>query len=154
MKQKMNNYKQKPHTLKLFCFVVCWMKFFTIQKCILKSQFILFSMYLSLWCLHRYRKSQNRLLKVCYVPATSAVLIAFFSSFLLLPLTVLIKQTRQAVHTIKQSIYLDVYGLVPVFFINKMKYRILSSIVRTFLHWKWCWNIPCTLYTEGSWQRV
>jgi hypothetical protein len=30
---------------------------------------------------HRYRKSQNRLLKVCYVPATSAVLIAFFSSF-------------------------------------------------------------------------
>jgi hypothetical protein len=31
---------------------------------------------------HRYRKSLNRLLKVCYVPATSAVLIAFFSSFL------------------------------------------------------------------------
>jgi len=30
---------------------------------------------------HRYRKSLNRLLKVCYVPATSAVLIAFFSSF-------------------------------------------------------------------------
>ncbi len=29
---------------------------------------------------HRYRKSLNRLLKVCYVPATSAVLIAFFSS--------------------------------------------------------------------------
>jgi len=21
-------------------------------------------------------------------------------------------------------------------------YHILSSIVRTFLHWKWCWNIP------------
>jgi hypothetical protein len=30
---------------------------------------------------HRYRKSLNRLLKVCYVSATSAVLIAFFSSF-------------------------------------------------------------------------
>jgi hypothetical protein len=30
---------------------------------------------------HRYQKSLNRLLKVCYVPATSAVLIAFFSSF-------------------------------------------------------------------------
>jgi hypothetical protein len=26
------------------------------------------------------------------------------------PLTVLMKQTRQAVHAIKQSIYLDVYG--------------------------------------------
>jgi hypothetical protein len=30
---------------------------------------------------HRYRKSLNRLLKVCYVPASSSVLIAFFSSF-------------------------------------------------------------------------
>jgi hypothetical protein len=30
---------------------------------------------------HRYRKSLNRLLKVCYVPATSAVLVAFFSYF-------------------------------------------------------------------------
>ncbi len=30
---------------------------------------------------HRYQKSLNRLLKVCYAPATSAVLIAFFSSF-------------------------------------------------------------------------
>jgi hypothetical protein len=30
---------------------------------------------------HRYQKSLNRLLKVCNVPATSAVLIAFFSSF-------------------------------------------------------------------------
>ncbi len=32
-------------------------------------------------CTHRYRKSLNRLLKVCYVPAISAVLITFFSSF-------------------------------------------------------------------------
>ncbi len=30
---------------------------------------------------HRHWKSLNRLLKVCYVPATSTVLIAFFSSF-------------------------------------------------------------------------
>ena len=60
---------------------------------------------------HRYRKSLNRLLKVCYVPATSADLIAFFFSFLLRPLTVLMKQTRQPVHAVKQSIYLDVYGL-------------------------------------------
>jgi hypothetical protein len=58
---------------------------------------------------HRYRKSLNRLLKVCYVPATSAVLIAFFSSFLLQSLTVLMKQTRQPVRAVKQSIYLDVY---------------------------------------------
>ncbi len=32
-------------------------------------------------------------------------------------------------------------------------YCILSSIVHTFLHWKWCWNIPCALYMEGSWER-
>ncbi len=30
---------------------------------------------------HRNRKSLNRLLKVCYVPATSIDLIAFFSCF-------------------------------------------------------------------------
>ncbi len=59
---------------------------------------------------HRYRKSLCRLHKVCYVPANGAVLIAFFSSLLLRPLTVLMKQTRQAVHAVKQSIYLDVYS--------------------------------------------
>ncbi len=52
---------------------------------------------------HRYRKSQNRLLKVCCVPATSAGLprVSFFFSFLFFllqwPFTVLIKQTRHAV---------------------------------------------------------
>jgi hypothetical protein len=56
---------------------------------------------------------QNRLLKV-YVPTTSAALpwVSFFFSFLFLllqPLTVLVKQTRQAVRAIKQSIFLDVY---------------------------------------------
>jgi len=59
---------------------------------------------------HRYRKSLNRLLKVCCVSATRTVLIAFFSSFLLQPLTVLMNQTRQPVCAVKQSIYLDVYG--------------------------------------------
>ncbi len=34
----------------------------------------------------------------------------FFFLFLMWPLTVLMKQTRQAVCAIKQSIYLDVYG--------------------------------------------
>jgi hypothetical protein len=53
---------------------------------------------------------QNRLLKVCYVPATSGGLprVSFFFSFLCLlqwPFTLLIKQTRQAVRAIKQSIY-------------------------------------------------
>ncbi len=36
---------------------------------------------------------QNRLLRVCYVPPTSARLPRLFFSFLLQPLTVLIKQT-------------------------------------------------------------
>ncbi len=59
---------------------------------------------------HRYRKSQNRLLKVFCVPATSAGLprVSFFFSFLFLlqwPFTVLIKQTRQPVRATKQSIY-------------------------------------------------
>jgi ABC-type spermidine/putrescine transport system permease subunit I len=38
---------------------------------------------------HRYLKSLNRLLKVCYVPATFAVLIAFFFA-------VAIKSTNEA----------------------------------------------------------
>jgi hypothetical protein len=61
------------------------------------------------------KSHKNRLLKVCYVPATSTDLprVSFFFSlsFLLLQLlTVLMKQTRQAVRAIKQSIFLDVYG--------------------------------------------
>jgi hypothetical protein len=52
----------------------------------------------------RYQKKKNRLLKVCYVPATSARLQRLL--FLLQPLTELMKQTRQAVHAIKQSILL------------------------------------------------
>ncbi len=49
---------------------------------------------------------KNRLLEVCYVPATSATFLAFFSFFLLWPLTVLMKQTRQAVHAVKRFILL------------------------------------------------
>jgi hypothetical protein len=59
---------------------------------------------------HRYRKFQNRLLKACCVPATSTGLprVSFYFHFIFLlqwPFTVLIKQTRQAVHAVKQSIY-------------------------------------------------
>ena len=52
---------------------------------------------------------QNRLLKVFYVPANSAgltrVSFVFYFFLLLQPLTVQMKQTRQAVRTVKQSIY-------------------------------------------------
>jgi len=46
---------------------------------------------------------QNRLLKVCCVPSTSTSLQRLF---LLQPLAVLMKQTRQSVHAINQSILL------------------------------------------------
>ncbi len=53
---------------------------------------------------------EYRLLKFCYVPATSATsskaFLASFLFFLLRPLTVLMKQTRQVLCTIKQSILL------------------------------------------------
>ncbi len=51
-------------------------------------------------------KRKNRLLKVCYMPATSTAFLAFFSFFLLWPLKVLMKQTSWAVRAIKQSILL------------------------------------------------
>ena len=53
-------------------------------------------------------RRKNWLLKFCYVPATSA---AHKILFFLRQFTVLMKQTRQAVRAIKQSIFLDVYGL-------------------------------------------
>jgi len=61
-------------------------------------------------CTVEIESVQNRLLNVCYVPATSASLNKLLSFFLLRLLTVLMKQTRQEVHAVKQSIYLDVYG--------------------------------------------
>ncbi len=55
-------------------------------------------------------KGKNRLLKFCYVPATSTAHDRLLFSFFLLQLfTVLMKQTRPAVRAIKQSIFLDVY---------------------------------------------
>jgi hypothetical protein len=64
--------------------------------------------------IHRYQKTKNRLLKFCYVPATSAVRnrLLFFL-FLLWPFTVLMKQTRQAVCTIKQSIFFRCLWFYP-----------------------------------------
>jgi hypothetical protein len=53
---------------------------------------------------------QNRLLKVCNVPATNTGLNRLL--FLLQPLTVSMKQTRQAVHAIKQSLLLRYLWLV------------------------------------------
>jgi len=54
-------------------------------------------------------RRKNILLKFCYVPATSAAHNRLLLFFLLRPLTVLMKQTRQAVRAVKQSIFLDVY---------------------------------------------
>jgi len=51
-------------------------------------------------CVIDIESLQNRLLKVCYVPATSAGLPRLF---LLRPLTVPMKRTRQAVCAVKQS---------------------------------------------------
>ncbi len=68
------------------------------------------------------KRRKNRLLKFCYVPATSAAhnRLLFFL-FLLWPFTVLMKQTRQAVCAIKQSMFLDVYDKT-------------SGVVTTTLH--------------------
>ncbi len=55
-------------------------------------------------------RRKHRLLKFCYVPATSAAHYRLlFFSFLLQLFTVLMKQTRQEVRAVKQSIFLDVY---------------------------------------------
>ncbi len=63
---------------------------------------------------------QNRLLKVCYVPATNPVFQGFF--FLLQPLAVLIKQSRQVVRAIKQSILLRcLWNDVLLFIIIKLQ---------------------------------
>jgi hypothetical protein len=56
---------------------------------------------------------QNRLLRVGYVPTTSTGLNRLFSFLLLRPLTVLMKETRQAIRAIKQSILLRCLWLDP-----------------------------------------
>ncbi len=64
----------------------------------------------------RYRKTKNRLLRVCYVPTTSTGLPMLL--FLMRPLTVLMKQTRRAGSAIKQSIILRcLCGQERVFFL-------------------------------------
>jgi hypothetical protein len=78
--------------------------------------------------IHRYRKSLNRMLKVCYVPTTSAVLTALVSSFLLRPLTM--KQTRQPVHAVKQSIYLDVYDIIKLLYVAGATEKKLDRFLR------------------------
>jgi hypothetical protein len=58
---------------------------------------------------HRYQKAQNRLLKFCYVPATSAAQnrLLFFFFF-----AAAVYSTNEANKAgLKQSIFLDVYGL-------------------------------------------
>ncbi len=47
-------------------------------------------------------------------PVFQGKLLLFFSFLLLCPLTVLMKQTRQEVHAVKQSIFLDVCGYTVV----------------------------------------
>jgi hypothetical protein len=60
-------------------------------------------------------RRKNRLLKFCYVPATSAAHNRLLFFYLLRLFTVLMKQTRQAVHAVTQSIILDVYGPIKFF---------------------------------------
>ncbi len=67
---------------------------------------------------------KNKLLKVCYVPTTSATFLAFFLFFLLCPLTVPMKPTRQAVRATKQSILLRCLLVVPT------KARAVAFIVK------------------------
>ena len=79
-------------------------------------------------CIIDIESVQNRLLKVCYVPAPSTGLPRHL--FLLCPLTVLMKQTRQPVCAIKQSIYLDVYGCI-----TQGKFAVLVPFFSSFLLW-------------------
>jgi hypothetical protein len=75
------------------------------------------------------------LLKICCVPATSAILprVSFFFSFRFLlqwPFTVPIKQTRQAVRAIKQFIFIDVYGFNPT--VESLKVVLHSGRLRPY----------------------
>ncbi len=74
---------------------------------------------ISLCSTYRWISKEYRLLKFCCVPATSATSSKAFSFFLLWTLTVLMKQIRQAVHAIKQSILLRrlwTYPRLPIYF--------------------------------------
>jgi hypothetical protein len=52
-----------------------------LYSCIISNKFDLKQTIRVLHNIQRYRKSLNRFFKVCYVPATNAVFIAYFSSF-------------------------------------------------------------------------
>ncbi len=93
-------FKNKPHKKFLNSAVFCFRELALFSgegATFCKHASLLFTKNASVCLHHSFRKSLKRLLKVCYVPATSKVIIAFFSSFLLQPLTVLMKQTRQPV---------------------------------------------------------
>jgi hypothetical protein len=66
---------------------------------------------------------QNRLLKVCYVLATSVCLSRLLFLFLRWPLTVLMNLTRQAVHTLSSLYYLDAYGYLPQFVVPSILFK-------------------------------
>jgi hypothetical protein len=93
---------------KCFCF-----DYSLVQHVVpLSMQLPLAKLFLSAWagqCLVYnidIKSLQNRLLKVCCVLKTSTCLPRLLFIFLLWPITVLIKQTRQAILVIKQSIFL------------------------------------------------
>jgi len=75
-------------------------RFFATKKSLDLSRWEAFNW--TLWSKHRYLK-KSRLLKFCYVPATST---ASSKGILWQPLTVLTRQTSQAVRAIDQSIFL------------------------------------------------
>jgi hypothetical protein len=98
---------------------------------------------------------QNRFLKACYVPATSTRLPRLiFILFLLLPLSVLMKQTRQALCAVKQSILLICLWLIKIFgklgllfskiwakfhsiFWSRYQWQTLKLKCRKEFLWKW-----------------
>jgi hypothetical protein len=74
-------------------------------------------------------KVQNKLLKVCYVPAT--ITGVFF--FLQWPLTVLMKQTRQEVCAFKQSILLRCLWDVPLSYFMSQGLESLFELYTDYL---------------------
>jgi heme/copper-type cytochrome/quinol oxidase subunit 3 len=59
-------------------------------------------------------KRKNRLLMVCYVPATSATFLAFFSFFLAVAINST-NETNKAVGTCHSSVYLSLMSMVQPF---------------------------------------
>ncbi len=66
--------------------------------------------FLNVCCSHRYWKAKIDCLSFVMCLLLAQLIIGFFFLFFAAAFTVLMKQTRQAVCTIKQSIFLDVYG--------------------------------------------